>query len=289
MNHEKTSCRVTIILPTYNEEGQIKETVTKIRKLYPDFEVLVIDDGSTDSTTSAAMNAGANVWPHPYNIGNGAAVKTGLRVATGEWIVMMDADGQHEPEDISKLLEHKDKYDMVVGARNMKGQASLHRGMANFIYNRLASYVSKFKIEDLTSGFRLVKKSSVASFIYLLPNTFSYPSTLTMAYLRSGLSIKYVPIQVKTRKGKSKIRLFQDGSRFLLIIIKIATLFSPLRIFLPVSTVLFVSGIAYYVYTFINAHRFSNMSALLLTTSIIIFMMGLISEQITQLKYDRTK
>lgn len=278
---------ITVILPAYNEGPIIAETIQRIKSLYPDFEVLVVDDGSTDGTMQAAMEAGANVWSHPYNIGNGAAIKTGLRIAKGEWVIMMDADGQHDPEDIAKLIEHKDDYDMVVGARSKKSDTSLHRDFANSMYNVIASYVTSFKIKDLTSGFRLVKKSTVQPFIYLLPNTFSYPTTLTMAYLRSGRSLKYVSINSKKRTGKSKIKLFRDGIRFLLIIMKIATLFSPFRIFLPVSIFLFMTGVCYYVYTFITSHRFTNMSALLITTSVIIFMIGLVSEQISQMKYDR--
>lgn len=280
---------VSIILPAYNEERSIGLTISSIKDRYPDFEVLVVDDGSTDNTLRSAMAAGANVWPHPYNMGNGAAIKTGLRCASGKWVVMMDADGQHDPADIERLLEFKDQFDMVVGARDSKGQAGIHRLIANQLYNRLASYVSKFAIDDLTSGFRLVKKDTAAQYIYLLPNTFSYPTTLTMAYLRSGRSIKYIPIAAKKRAGKSKIKLLQDGTRFFLIIAKIATLYSPLRIFLPVSALSLTIGLGYYLYTFITAHRFSNMSALLLTTSVIIFMMGLVSEQITQMRYDRTQ
>lgn len=249
---------------------------------------MVIDDGSIDNTMKAAIDAGANVWPHPYNMGNGAAIKSGIRNARGEWIIMMDADGQHDPADIARLLEHKDRFDMVVGARNMEGQASLHRGLANWAYNRLASFVTKFRVEDLTSGFRLIRKDVAQEFVYLLPNTFSYPATLTMAFLRCGRSVKYMPIKAAQRKGKSKIKLLRDGTRFFLIITKIATLFSPLRVFLPVSLLFFLLGSGYYAYTFITAHRFSNMSALLLSSSVIIFMMGLVSEQITQARYDRT-
>ena len=289
MDKDKQQPEVTVLLPAYNEELTIGQTIGTLKERFPDFEILVIDDGSTDNTLETAMAAGANVWPHPYNMGNGAAIKSGLRCASGKWVLMMDADGQHNPADIEKLLEYKDRYDMIVGARNMKGQASLHRGLANYLYNKIASYVTKFQIEDLTSGFRLVKKETVTTFIYLLPNTFSYPTTLTMAYLRSGLGVKYVPIQAKNRQGKSKIKLLQDGTRFLLIITKIATLFSPLRVFLPVSVFFFLTGLSYYLYTFITAHRFSNMSALLLSTSVIIFMIGLVSEQITQIHYARTK
>jgi glycosyltransferase involved in cell wall biosynthesis len=278
---------VTILLPAYNEELAIGSTVVNLKNRYPDFEILVVDDGSTDATVKEALAAGANVRSHPYNIGNGASIKTGLRAAAGEWIIMMDADGQHAPEDVARLLEYQDNYDMVIGARTKKSETSLHRDIANKLYNGMASYVCKFKVEDLTSGFRMIRRNTAMQFIHLLPNTFSYPSTLTLAYLRSGLGVKYIPIETKRREGKSKIQLLQDGARFFIIITKIATLFSPLRIFLPASAFFFITGFSYYIYTFITGHRFSNMSALLLSTSVIIFMMGLISEQITQLRYDR--
>ncbi len=280
---------VTVLIPAYNERRIIGNTVRRVKELYPDFEVLVIDDGSTDATMQTAMDAGANVWPHPYNIGNGAAIKSGLRVAKGEWIVMMDADSQHNPEDIGRLLLYKDTYDMVVGARGKESKTSMHRDIANTVYNWFASYVTKFKVEDLTSGCRMVRSSTVRQFIYLLPNTFSYPSTLTMAYLRSGRTIKYIPIATKYRIGKSKIKLFQDGSRFFLIITKVATLFSPLRVFLPVSFFFFITALGYYFYTFITSGRFTNMSALLFNSSIIIFMIGLVAEQISQMRYDKVE
>ncbi len=280
---------VTILMPAYNEEQSIGNTVLRVKELYPDFEVLVIDDGSTDNTMQVAMDAGANVWPHPYNIGNGAAIKSGLRVAKGEWIVMMDADGQHAPEDIVRLLEYKDQYDMVIGARTKTSETALHRDLANYFYNKFATYVTKFKIDDLTSGFRLVRKSTAGQYIYLLPNTFSYPTTLTMSYLRSGRSVKYLPIDVKKRVGNSKIRLVEDGIRFFLIISKVATLFSPFRIFLPISVLLFCIGLGYYCFTFVTQGRFTNMSALLLSTSIIVFMIGLVSEQISQMRYDKVE
>lgn len=279
---------VTVLLPAYNEEASIGATIHQIRQLHPEFEILVIDDGSTDLTRQEALNAGARVHSHPYNIGNGAAVKTGLRHAAGDWVMMMDADGQHRPEDINGILAHKEKFDMVVGARTRASDTSMHRDLANFVYNRFASYVCKFQIKDLTSGFRLVHKKTALQFLSLLPNTFSYPSTITMAFLRSGHTVKYIPIKALKREGKSKIKLISDGSRFFLIITKIATLYSPLRVFLPVSFLFLVTGMLYYLYTFITTHRFSNMSALLITTAIIIFMIGLVSEQVTQLRYDRT-
>ncbi len=280
---------VSVVMPAYNEAEVIGTTVARVLDLYPQFEVLVVDDGSTDQTKEAASRAGARVIGHPYNIGNGAAVKTGLREARGKWIVLMDADGQHKPEDIAGLLAEKENFDMVVGARTKNSDTSLHRDLANFFYNSFASYITKFPIADLTSGFRLMKTTVVRQYIYLLPNTFSYPSTLTMAYLRSGRSVKYIPIATKARVGKSKIKLIEDGARFFLIITKVATLFSPLRIFLPISFCFFLSGFLYYTYTYFLWGRLTNGVLLLFSFSVIIFLIGLVSEQITQMRYDRVE
>lgn len=289
MDDQNAKPEVTILLPAYNEEQSIGATIRHIKELHPDFEILVVNDGSSDNTETEARNAGARVYSHPYNIGNGAAVKTGLRHAAGEWVVMMDADGQHDPDDISRLLEHRETFDMVVGARTKDSDTSAHRDLANKIYNWFASYVTNFRIEDLTSGFRLFRADIVRQFLYLLPNTFSYPSTITLSYLRSGRSIRYVQIQTKARQGKSKIKLIRDGTRFFLIITKIATLFAPLRVFLPVSMGLFITGLGYYLYTYFSMHAFTNMSMLLFTASLMIFMMGLISEQIAQMRYEQSE
>ncbi|MBU0545397.1 MAG: glycosyltransferase family 2 protein [Proteobacteria bacterium] len=279
---------ISVILPTYNEADTIGDLVLKIKDLYPGFEVIVVNDGSTDNTAEAAKNAGADVYSHPYNIGNGAAIKSGIRVASGDILVFMDGDGQHDPSDIAGLLKFMPDYDMVVGARSMKGQASLGRALGNKVYNWLASYVAKFHVQDLTSGFRVVKSKIARSFIYLLPNTYSYPTTLTLSVLRNGWSLKYVPIEIRARSaGESNIKILKDGVRFFMIITKICTLYSPLRIFLPVSFVLFVLGLSNYIHTLLTQGRFTNMSALLFTTSIIIFMMGLISEQVCQMRYER--
>lgn len=281
--------KVTVVIPAYNEEKVIGKVLKRIGELYPDFEVLVVNDGSTDETAKVAIKEGAYVYSLPYNIGNGAAVKTGIRYASGDIIVLMDGDGQHKPEDIERLLEFMPEYDMVVGARTRGSKRRRHRNLANWVYNILASYVTGFKIEDLTSGFRAIKREVVSKFLYLFPNTYSYPSTLTLSVLRSGRSLKYVPIKTADRVGKSKLKLFRDGVRFLMIIIKIATLYSPLRILLPISVALFILGIGYYVYTFVTQHRFTNMSALILSTSLMIFVLGLISEQIAQMRFERSE
>lgn len=281
---------VSVIIPVYNEAQAIGNVVTEITHLYPDFEVIVVNDGSTDDTADVAKAAGVLVYSHPYNIGNGAAIKSGIRFASGKILVFMDGDGQHDPKDIKKMLEHLPDYDMIVGARQKGNQASWGRALANRIYNWLASYVAKFPIQDLTSGFRAVKSEIAHNFLYLLPNTYSYPTTLTLGILRSGRSIKYVPIKTHRReKGKSKIRLFRDGARFFLIITKICALYSPLRVFLPVSFMMFCLGLGYYLYTYFASGRFTNMSALMFTTSVLIFMMGLVSEQICQMRFERSE
>jgi glycosyltransferase involved in cell wall biosynthesis len=280
--------KVSVIIPAYNEATTIGDIVSKIKALYPDFEIIVVNDGSTDETPAVAKRAGAIAYSHPYNIGNGAAIKSGIRAASGDILVFMDADLQHNPEEIETMLNYFPEYDMVVGARSKKDQISVRRALGNKIYNWLASYVTKFNVQDLTSGFRAIKSDIAKQFLYLLPNSYSYPATLTLAVLRTGRALKYIPITVKVRKaGKSNIKIFKDGVRFFMIIVKICTLFSPFRIFLPVSFFMFCLGLFYYMYTFLASRRFTNMSALLFTTSIIIFMMGLISEQICQMRFER--
>ena len=281
---------VSVIIPAYNEAGTIGAIVREIMTIYPDFEIIVVNDGSTDRTGEVAKDAGAIVYSHPHNIGNGAAVKSGIRIASGEILVFMDADGQHDPKEIEALLTHFPEYDMVVGARGKGEQASWLRALANAIYNRFASYVAKFQIQDLTSGFRAIKADIAGNLLYLLPNTYSYPTTLTLSVLRTGRNLKYVSVNTKARRqGKSKIKIFRDGVRFFLIITKICALYSPLRVFLPVSIFLFVTGLGYYLYTYATQTRFTNMSALLLTTSVIIFMIGLVSEQISQMRFERSE
>ena len=282
--------KVSVIIPAYNEAQSIVHVVKKIKSFNPDFEIIVIDDGSTDDTAAVSRDAGAKVFSHPYNIGNGAAIKSGIRIASGNILVFMDGDGQHDPDDIAKLLEHFPEFDMVVGARSKADHASLGRTFGNTAYNWLASYVAKFRVEDLTSGFRAVKADIAHNLLYLLPNTYSYPTTLTLSVLRNGRTVKYVPVKAKMRRsGKSGISMFKDGVRFFMIIIKICTLYSPFRIFLPVSFLTFLTGLFYYLYTFCMWGRFTNMSALLFTTSIVIFMMGLVSEQICQMRFDRSE
>ena len=278
----------SIIVPVYNEAENLKQLLGQIHSLrLPDSEIIVVDDGSNDGSAAIAMAAGANVVRHPYNIGNGAAVKSGMRAAKGRFIVLMDGDGQHKPEDIPKLLADADRYHMVVGSRAKGSKLRMHRNLANMVYNLLASYVTRFKVQDLTSGFRVIRRRDALRFIDLLPNTFSYPTTLTLACLRSGLTVQYVPIQTLYRTGQSKISLVTDGIRFLLIITKIATLFAPFRVFLPVSVFFFLGGIANYIYTYLTQNRFTNMSVFALTTAVIIFMLGLISEQIALLRMER--
>jgi len=277
---------LSIVIPARDEADGLRELLPRIRSRYAETEIIVVDDGSHDETISVCESAGVTVLSNPYSMGNGAAIKRGARAAHGKIIVFLDADGQHNPEDIPRLLEKLNEgYDMVVGARTIRGQAGIHRALANAAYNRVASIMTGFRIEDLTSGFRAVRARKFKRFLYLLPNGFSYPTTITMAFFRSAYAVAYVPIETRRRSGRSKIHLIRDGMRFFLIILRIGALFSPMRLFLPVSGTLFLTGVGYYLYTYLHMHRFTNMSALLFIASILTFLIGIVSEQISSLHY----
>jgi len=279
---------ISIVLPAKNEAAALADLLPRLRDVQREAEILVVDDGSTDDTPVICAKNGVIVLRQPYSMGNGAAIKRGAREARGEVVVFMDADGQHDPADIARLLDKLDHdYDMVVGARDWSGQAGVGRGAANTIYNWLATRMTGHAITDLTSGFRAVRADKFREFLHLLPNGFSYPTTITMAFFRSAYAVAYEPIVVRRRVGKSHIRPLRDGVRFLLIIFKIATLYSPLKLFVPASAVFFLLGSGYYLYTFSYMHRLTNMSVLLFSASVIVFLIGLISEQITALTYRR--
>ena len=281
--------RISVVMPAKNEAEGLRRTLPALRAGFPDAELIVVDDGSTDDTAAVAAAEGARVLSSPYSMGNGAAIKRGARAASHEVIVFMDADGQHDPAHIPLLLAQLEAgHDMAVGARDGSGQASVGRGLANRLYNRLASWMTGHAIADLTSGFRAVRAAKFREFLHLLPNGFSYPTTCTMAFFRSAYPVAYVPIRVDRRVGTaSHIRPLKDGVRFLLIIFKIATLYSPLKLFVPAAALFFVTALGYYAYTFTTQGRLTNMSTLLFSASVIIFLIGLIAEQITALMYRR--
>jgi glycosyltransferase involved in cell wall biosynthesis len=288
--------KVSIIIPAKNEAAALPGVLERLAAVFAArgadaHEVVVVDDGSTDGTGEAAAKAGARVVRHPYSMGNGAAVKAGMRAARGDVFVMMDADGQHAPEDVPLLLDGLVGYAMVVGARTKGTGTGAHRGLANGVYNRLATYVVGRKVEDLTSGFRAMSAEHARRFIYLLPNTFSYPTTITLAFFRAGLPVRYVPIAARARAGRSHIRILRDGVRFLLIILRIATIFSPLKVFLPMSAAAFLVGLGRYAWTFLvmPEHRFTGGTQLAFAVSFILFALALISEQVAALRFDRSE
>ncbi len=276
----------SIIIPAKNEAASLINLLPELQTALSGAEIIVVNDGSTDDTRQICEQAGVKVVNHPYSRGNGAAIKSGARAATGDVFIFMDADGQHRPKDIRGLLDrYNEGYDMVVGARGSESQASKARLFGNGLYNRIASYMTGQKIVDLTSGFRVVNAEKFKQFLYLLPNGFSYPTTTTMAFFRAGFGVAYEPIVAPERIGKSHINLLKDGTRFFLIIFKIGTLYSPMKLFFPASLVFFILGLVYYIFTFFTDGRFTNMGVLLFTTSVMIFLLGLISEQITALFY----
>ncbi len=281
--------KVTIIIPAYNEAEVIGSVVEEIRAVAGDndWEILVVDDGSSDETSERASRSGVRVVRHPYNKGNGAAVKTGLREARGEVICLMDADGQHDPQEIPKLLAGLQTYDLVVGTRTGRRSGGLLRGLGNLFYNRLASYLTNHPIYDLTSGFRAAWRDKMLEFLPLFPNGFSYPVTSTMAFIKAGYNVGFIPITVSKRVGQSKIRVFRDGVKFVLIAMRIIMLFSPMRIFLPISALLFAGGAGYALYTIITEVHITNTTVLLCSMSVVIFLIGLVSEQIALMRFER--
>jgi glycosyltransferase involved in cell wall biosynthesis len=277
---------VTIVVPAFNEGESIGRVVTELRAAARWHEVLVIDDGSTDGTGRAAQDAGARVVRHPYNKGNGASIKTAIRAATSDWIAIIDADGQHAPADTERLTEKLGEYDLVVGARHPLTQATRGRWLGNAILNWLASYLTERHIPDLTSGFRAARRECLVEFIHLLPNGFSTPTTTTLAFIKAGYNVAFEQIDARARVGTSKIRLASDGAKFLLILLKVITIFSPLRIFAPVSVVSFALGAAYGAWNFVYHGRIPNGAVVLLLFSILILLVGLVSEQISTLRFE---
>ncbi len=294
MQANVSTIEISIVIPAFNEGEIIGVVVSRIREVLAaygqPYEIIVVDDGSTDETAARAMAAGAEVHRHPYNIGNGAAVKSGIRRARGKYLILMDGDGQHDPTDIPRFIAKLGTYDMVVGARSANSHRNAHRTFANSIFNGLATYICNRRIEDLTSGYRAIRTAIARRFLYLLPNTFSYPTTITMAIVRAGHSLTYLPIDTKARTGESKIRIVSDGIRFLVIIVKIATLFSPFKIFLPVSILMFGTGLGYgLLRIFALKTSYGPTSAMLMIMAVVIFMVGLVSEQVAQLRFDRSE
>ncbi len=276
----------SIVIPAYNEAAAVGVLVTSLRAAGPWLEILVVDDGSIDETGAQAAAAGARVIRHPYNKGNGAAVKTGIRHATGAFVLIMDADGQHPPADAARLVSHLGAYDLVIGARSGQTQASAIRRAGNGVLNGIASYLTERPIPDLTSGFRAARRECLLEFLHLLPNGFSTPTTTTLAFLKAGYSVRFEPIEAAQRAGASKIRLGPDGVRFLLILLKVITIFSPLRIFLPISALSFALGSLYAVWTIFTQSHVTNSSVLLILFSVVIFLVGLVSEQISSLRFE---
>ncbi len=286
-----SSYTLTIIIPAYNEGDAINRVIDKARQLRPRAEILVVDDGSLDNTSEVARQAGARVIRHPYNKGNGAAVKTGLRNATGEVVLLLDADGQHPPEDIERVLAPMGEYDLVVGARTRDSESAWLRDLGNGIFNRLATYLSGRKIPDLTSGFRAMKRDHIMEFIHLLPNLYSYPTTSTLAFIKAGYNVQFVPIRARKGTGRSNTKIVRDGVRAVVIILRMITHFAPMKIFLPVSIALFLLGVVYGFANIFFAHinRIPNGSVLLILSSLFIFLFGLISEQIAAMRFESSQ
>jgi len=280
---------LSVVIPAYNEGDSIGVILGKIRQLKPAAEVIVVDDGSSDNTAPAAAGHGVRVVRHPYNKGNGAAVKTGIRAAHGEVVLLIDADGQHQPEDIERVLAGIGEYDLVVGARTQGAARGMVRDVGNAFFNHLASYMVGRPIPDLTSGFRAMRRPLILEFIHLLPNGYSYPTTSTLSFMKAGYNVQFVPIRARKASGKSQIKVIKDGTKFVVIIFRIITLFNPMRVFLPLSLVLFAFGMIYGLSNVALNHRIPNGAVIVIMTSILVFLFGLISEQIAAMRFESTQ
>jgi glycosyltransferase involved in cell wall biosynthesis len=278
--------KTSVVIPAYNEAMSIASVVRDLAAAAAWHEILVVDDGSSDGTGPQAAAAGARVLRHPYNKGNGAAVKTGIRHATGTHVLIVDADGQHHASDAARLVSHLDAYELVVGARSTRTQANTARRLGNAVLNRLASYLTERHIPDLTSGFRAARRECLVEFLHLLPNGFSTPTTTTLAFMKAGYSVHFEPVDAARREGSSKIRLGADGPKFFMILLKVITIFSPLRIFLPVSAAAFLVGAAYALWTIVTQSHVTNSSVLLILLSVVILLVGLVSEQVSSLRFE---
>ncbi len=280
------AAQTSIVIPAFNEAASIAAVVRDLASAARWLEILVIDDGSTDDTGAQAAAGGARVIRHPYNKGNGAAVKSGIRNATGTFILIADADGQHQAADAARLVSHLDAYDLVVGARSSRSQASVTRRLGNAALNSLASYLTQHTIPDLTSGFRAARRECLLEFIHLLPNGFSTPTTTTLAFMRAGYSVRFEPVEAARRVGVSKIHLGADGFNFFLILLKVITIFSPMRVFAPISATAFLLGAGYGGWTIVTQSHVTNSSVLLILASVVILLVGLVSEQISSLRIE---
>jgi|SRR5579864_4819175 len=277
---------VSVVIPAFNEGEAIGDVVRALAAIAAWREIVVVDDGSRDDTSARAAAAGARVVRHPYNKGNGAAVKTGIRQTAGEFVLLLDADGQHQPADARRLVDRLGDYDLVVGSRARAAQAGVARAVGNTLLNRLASFLTEREIPDLTSGMRAARRDCLLEFLPLLPNGFSTPTTTTLAFIKAGYNVAFEPIEVRARVGRSKIRLSRDGVKFLLIVMRVVTIFSPMRVFLPVAVVSFVAGGGYGLWTVIATHKIANGAVLLLLFSVLVFLVGLVSEQVAALRPD---
>ncbi len=280
------AAETSVVIPAFNEAASIGEVVRDLAAAAPWREILVIDDGSSDDTGTQAAAAGARVLRHPYNKGNGAAVKTGIREAAGAFILIADGDGQHRPADATRLVSHLGSYDLVVGARSRDTHASVSRRIGNATLNAIASVLTEQRIPDLTSGFRAARREQLLEFLHLLPNGFSTPTTTTLAFIKAGYSVRFEPVDAAQRAGVSKIRLGSDGVHFFLILLKVITIFSPLRLFVPISAGAFVVGAGYGIWTVVTQSHVTNSSVLLIVLSVVILLVGLVSEQISSLRFE---
>ena len=276
----------SIIIPLFNEENSIIRVISNLDNyLKPkgyNYEIIVVNDASSDKSGELVKNAnGIKLINQPYNKGYGAAIKTGVRNAQYDWVLFFDSDGQHKPEDIEKFLAGTDNFDMVVGER-VNYQGSIIRKIGKKFLKIVANYLTQQDIPDLNCGLRLVKKEYFLRFIHLLPNSFSLTTTITLAFFREGLNIKYIPINVAVREGKSSLKI-KDGLKTFLGILRTIIFFSPLRVFFPASLIFLIGTLVSLGFN-LKQMNLSDTTVLLFVSSLLIFFFGLIADQLAAIR-----
>jgi glycosyltransferase involved in cell wall biosynthesis len=278
---------ISIIIPAFNEEEVIGSVVQSIHSAFPDSEIIVVNDGSTDNTAAELSKSGVIILNHDLNRGYGASLKTGARAARRDYVLFCDGDGQHSVEDVRRLMNECDGYDLVVGARKSDSHRPFLRRPGKFVMRKYSEFLAGTKIPDLNSGLRIFKRDTLMRYLHLMPDGFSFSTTSTFTMIKSNRKYKYIPITVQKRIGKSSVRQLKHGPQALMLMLRLAVLFEPLKLFLWIAGILFILSLASLAIDMCSAGGFSDTTVILSIATIIIFMSGLLCDQVSAMRREK--